>query len=267
MELSLRQPTANNIRVLTIIPQGRSSKSVPCSIQTVSLTDFTPEYQKHISSLDPAARKTDILTSWINLSSPVISKQGKRTTRKRDVFANLLSSRRSKLTLPGLPFHTSCRYRWGDFVSLSYVLGDSSVTREILVDGRSVPVTENLEAVLRTFSGSSNFNAHCKLWVDALCINQEDKDERSHHVATMGNMYATAWTVVVWLGKASEDSDKAISLIEILAGCYGDHRQGEKLALPLAENPSHFGVGYWLALNNFLKRGFWSRLWDIQESS
>jgi hypothetical protein len=39
------------------------------------------------------------------------------------------------------------------------------------------------------------------LWVDALCINQEDTTERNHQVMQMGAIYEKAKRVVVWLGR------------------------------------------------------------------
>ncbi|KAK2061504.1 HET-domain-containing protein, partial [Colletotrichum caudatum] len=39
------------------------------------------------------------------------------------------------------------------------------------------------------------------VWVDAICINQEDSNERSHQVGIMQYIYATAIRVVVYLGE------------------------------------------------------------------
>ncbi|TVY50468.1 Heterokaryon incompatibility protein 6,OR allele [Lachnellula cervina] len=41
------------------------------------------------------------------------------------------------------------------------------------------------------------------LWVDALCINQKDLEERSAQVRQMADIYGKAWRVVVWLGRQS----------------------------------------------------------------
>lgn len=39
-------------------------------------------------------------------------------------------------------------------------------------------------------------------WIDALCINQQDMDERNHQLLLMGDIYARANFVIAWLGKA-----------------------------------------------------------------
>jgi hypothetical protein len=40
----------------------------------------------------------------------------------------------------------------------------------------------------------------CKLWVDAICINQKDKLEKSQQIQNMTDIYARAKRVVVWIG-------------------------------------------------------------------
>jgi hypothetical protein len=44
-----------------------------------------------------------------------------------------------------------------------------------------------------------------RLWTDAICINQQDLDERGHQVQLMGSIYRNAHMVIVWLGT---DDDK-----------------------------------------------------------
>lgn len=51
------------------------------------------------------------------------------------------------------------------------------------------------------------------VWVDALSINQIDDEEKTHQVQHMRKIYELASRVVIWLGKASDDSDLAMDLI------------------------------------------------------
>jgi hypothetical protein len=61
-----------------------------------------------------------------------------------------------------------------EYVALSYCWGDQAITREITINGVQVQITTNLESALR------HLFCHYKcLWVDAICINQQDKAERS----------------------------------------------------------------------------------------
>jgi hypothetical protein len=52
-----------------------------------------------------------------------------------------------------------------------------------------------------------------RIWIDALCINQSDPDERAQQVSIMRNIYQKATFVSAWLGEASEDSNLAMRFI------------------------------------------------------
>lgn len=68
------------------------------------------------------------------------------------------------------------------YEALSYVWGDSQVCQTIIVDGKVTDVTTNLWYALRRLRRRFS-DRH--IWVDALCINQEDKTEKSHQVNLM----------------------------------------------------------------------------------
>lgn len=53
------------------------------------------------------------------------------------------------------------------------------------------------------------------LWVDAICINQQDDVEKTSQVAAMGNIYESAARSIVWLGQESlqRDCELAIAFI------------------------------------------------------
>lgn len=52
------------------------------------------------------------------------------------------------------------------------------------------------------------------MWIDAICINQADLDERRHQVQLMKHIYSDAVRVLVWLGEEDEDSRLAMSILE-----------------------------------------------------
>ena len=54
------------------------------------------------------------------------------------------------------------------------------------------------------------------IWIDAICINQNDTAERSHQVLFMKDIYARASCVVVWIGSAADDSDVVMDYIGTL---------------------------------------------------
>jgi len=85
------------------------------------------------------------------------------------------------------------------YEALSYVWGNAQDTVEILVDGLSVQVTRNLAAALRRLRSSLNPRT---LWADAICINQDDLEERTQQVGIMHKIYEIASSVRVFLGES-----------------------------------------------------------------
>ncbi|KAL9610351.1 MAG: hypothetical protein Q9167_004949 [Letrouitia subvulpina] len=93
------------------------------------------------------------------------------------------------------------------YEALSYTWGDTNETTDVLLSGRLFPVTVNLNAALRALRLSDKPRA---LWVDAICINQQDIKEQGKQVSIMWNIYQAADCVVVWLGPEEGDSSTAM---------------------------------------------------------
>jgi hypothetical protein len=96
------------------------------------------------------------------------------------------------------------------------------------------------------------------LWVDAICINQNDIRERSEQVSIMGKIYQLANEVVVWLGSEKENSKIAIDFITSHVAI-----QGKSLLSDLSVNHDH-AIPF-RAILDLTKRGYWQRAWIIQE--
>lgn len=90
-----------------------------------------------------------------------------------------------------------------------------------------VSITANLQAVLRSVRLP---NRPRVLWVDALCVNQNDLEERGSQVSIMGEVYGQAHQVLVHLGDSLEGCELAIEAVRRLgddtslnASTYMDH--------------------------------------------
>ncbi|KAM7203401.1 Heterokaryon incompatibility protein (HET) domain containing protein [Naviculisporaceae sp. PSN 640] len=93
------------------------------------------------------------------------------------------------------------------YEGLSYVWGDPKQTETLAViqntsgQGRpqscTFPVTPSLWEALRhlRYKDEPRF-----LWVDQICINQDDTSEKNHQVSRMGEIYSRATCTVIWLG-------------------------------------------------------------------
>jgi hypothetical protein len=88
------------------------------------------------------------------------------------------------------------------FQALSYCWGDATITEDIFVNGHVFHVTVNLAQALRSLR---NYDASRVLWVDAVCINQQDPKEQGAQVAMMWDIYASASSVIIWLGPLDRD--------------------------------------------------------------
>jgi hypothetical protein len=100
-------------------------------------------------------------------------------------------------------FHASLRKN-PEFVALSYVWGDTGDARIILVESRPVKVTTNLYDAMMALRP---LGQPIIIWIDFLCINQLDTEEKCWQVALMGNIYRQAQKVIAWLGPADDSSD------------------------------------------------------------
>ena len=76
---------------------------------------------------------------------------------------------------------------------------------------QQLELTENLAGALKDLRYSDDSRT---LWVDAICINQQDLTERNEQVLRMRDLYKHADRVVVWLGPTSRSSALALSTVE-----------------------------------------------------
>ena len=98
------------------------------------------------------------------------------------------------------------------YEALSYVWGNPHETLPIHVDGEQFCVTVNLHAALSRLRDPSLQRI---LWVDAICINQENSEEQGQQVQLMAKVYSKAHRVIVWLGEAADFSNEALKAIYV----------------------------------------------------
>ncbi|KAH7236636.1 heterokaryon incompatibility protein-domain-containing protein [Fusarium tricinctum] len=105
--------------------------------------------------------------------------------------------------------------------ALSYTWGDATDTREIILNGYVVDITFNLFQALRRLRQGGDKQI---IWVDAVCINQLDLDERSQQVGLMRKVYSLCVQAVIWLG---EPPDQATPTF--VTHWFGDERDDENI--------------------------------------
>ena len=149
------------------------------------------------------------------------------------------------------------------YEALSYVWGPENNQQPIYVQSDSGPPTEN-NGCLHVTSSLHTALLHLRnhvleriLWIDAICINQEDDDEKARQVQFMAKVYSNASRVIVWLGERTVGSTQAF---EALRKAAEEHRM-----CPVTNEPNqhqhqhqHQHQQEVLAL---LRRSWFERIW------
>lgn len=104
------------------------------------------------------------------------------------------------------------------FIALSYVWGkpETGTPNERIYctdHGVSLDITKNCHAALRQLRSSAGSVMMPLLWVDSICINQEDEEEKVGQISLMQDIYNLAQEVVVWLGDGNDKSDRAMEYL------------------------------------------------------
>ncbi|RAK98188.1 HET domain-containing protein [Aspergillus ibericus CBS 121593] len=85
------------------------------------------------------------------------------------------------------------------YEALSYTWGDLSNKIPICLEESRFLVTKNLHMALRRLRRAAGTR---DIWVDALCINQEDKPEKTRQIQLMKEIYSYASEVQIYLGES-----------------------------------------------------------------
>jgi hypothetical protein len=142
------------------------------------------------------------------------------------------------------------------YEALSYTWGRPSKDLAITVNHYAFPVRENLYAALRRLRFR---NCIRKLWVDAICINQNDLTERAIQVRKMGEVYQKAARVVIWLGDCSEPTTNEI--FDIVA----PHEWKSFPRLWQVRQEQNHQVRSLLSVTVQAEPNWWTRAWIVQE--
>ena len=163
-----------------------------------------------------------------------------------------------------------CRFQWGDYLALSYAWVSDILSGRIIIDGRYVAVTNSLHSALLAIREDPRVTLmQAGVWVDALCINQDDLVERSKEIKTMRSIFGDSMGVFVHLGPASDDTHLALELIRLISYNLKEGFEYSPFLLELAMDTNNgkrlAERKSYTALMELLCRPYWTRLWIIQE--
>jgi hypothetical protein len=238
----------------TIQAEGVLNISEPESPSTKTSNDDGPFSYK---ALDMSKSEIRILALHpsVDPSAPVVAEL---STQSLD----------EKAYIPGSTFK--------QYAALSYTWGAPVFDTYITLNGSPLAVTASLESALRamrsrneatTLAATSAWphdgSAPTHWWIDQICINQADVDERNEQVALMRRIYKRAGCVQVWLGDGTEESDAAMDLIQAI-GAAPVRAPGEK-EQPYPKFEEVDIERHWISLQALLSRPWWERVWIRQE--
>ncbi|KAM0433410.1 hypothetical protein ACHAPT_004288 [Fusarium lateritium] len=194
--------------------------------------------------------------------------------------------------LPG-PGQISCRLRnvrlsdKPQYEALSYCWGTATGQKNISVNGHDFPVGKNLYSALQNLRGTDQ--PRC-MWIDAICINQTDNDEKNVQVPLMREIYGQALRAVIWLGTSNFLTRRAFRVLKVLLeyshawplgftrvpkDCWrhAEHNLGQTTGRTGASDRNLNENWFWdrifdaMAFEHLWKRQWFTRVWTLQEST
>ncbi|KAK4910906.1 hypothetical protein LTR49_020432 [Elasticomyces elasticus] len=166
------------------------------------------------------------------------------------------------------------------YITLSYAWGEtkedgSHLTETIRCDGALLRITSNLHGALLRIRNMMHVERRISIepvWIDALCIEQDDIEERNVQVQNMGHVYQSSSQVIVWLGETDNETNPGLPAfvhkLDSVCAAYGqhelnqDHAERQRLLghkSPFTKHDNHCMV-------RLLDRPWFSRRWVIQEA-
>ncbi|KAI3320088.1 heterokaryon incompatibility protein-domain-containing protein [Xylariaceae sp. AK1471] len=157
------------------------------------------------------------------------------------------------------------------FIALSYYWGEGQEDHEVFVDSVSInmkgpaPVVDETSQSKRVYVKRNLYKALLQFrhhtidlpfWIDAICINQADSQEKNLQIAKMPAIYSAATHVYVWLGSPDSEgrSARAMDFIPELVKQY----DVDELITPA-------NTKKWLDLLVLMRSSWFTRRWVIQE--
>ncbi|KAL1606294.1 hypothetical protein SLS60_003696 [Paraconiothyrium brasiliense] len=162
-----------------------------------------------------------------------------------------------------LPLPTEERYE-----TLSYVWGHDPPEVKIEVNRREIAITPTLAAALRRLQLPDRPRT---LWIDQLCIAQDDDAEKATQVPLMGQIYSSTARCLIWMGDiradiAMTDAANAFDLLTYIAD-EADETQSKPVEVPSCLASEKAVEAAMEALESILigQNPWWERIWTLQE--
>lgn len=144
-----------------------------------------------------------------------------------------------------------------DYHAVSYVWGEPDPSNSYTISINGVPLIVR-PSIWKFLNQMQSERFEGLLWVDAICINQNDLPERGHQVAVMGQIYKRATMVHAWLGDKGEGTQLAMHQIATTDwGAVWDAIMKDKR--------DHWSDKDFASVSQIWNCEYWTRLWVVPE--
>lgn len=198
---------------------------------------------------------------------------------RRDREIRLLKFRPGATNPAGILFcemeHTLLDHR-PNYQALSYSWraaaesGGYRTNASIICNRQRLALTGGLLDALRRFAVHTHETTW--FWVDSLCINQSDNDEKARQIELMKDIYRDARLTVIWLGDARDNSNSiqlAFDFLRFIYQSLGHLRERSEFeyAIPRLVHTGQLSLQVSMgALSSLLSREWFGRVWVLQEA-
>ncbi|KLU90417.1 hypothetical protein MAPG_10271 [Magnaporthiopsis poae ATCC 64411] len=157
-----------------------------------------------------------------------------------------------------------------EYFAISYAWGVPEFTRTLEIrhddgdDTSYLRITSNVEALLRHFRTPDN---PCYLWIDAICLNQDDETEKAQQIPMMGRIYEEAKGVQIWVGPSVPATPKLFAFFRKSSRIRRAEQSQMARRIVFFMTKYFHGPGPGLhVIIDFFQRPWFSRRWIIQEA-
>lgn len=160
----------------------------------------------------------------------------------------------------------------GSFEAISYAWGSDEKNHIININGKPMAITTSLRDALHQTRRSDKPRV---LWADAICINQQDTQEKGHQVALMGEVYKSSCCTLICLGYSTESWPREVAtLIQDVEGMMDrvmkfylvNHKGWDSFPYPKAGDRL-LSRERWESWTELVSQPWFSRGWVVQEAA
>ena len=150
-------------------------------------------------------------------------------------------------------------YYWGTELADHGIEIENRKRRDTAASSQKFPIRPNLRKALTHLRDKKR---EIVLWVDALCINQEDEKEKTMQVQKMARIYSKAHRVLIWLGPSASTLESSIKKCEEAVDFIDEILSLASFDAKVKDEES---TSKWDALVELMRCDWFSRRWVVQE--